>query len=182
MKNNFIQFHFPGFLQICRDSIATTNISLNWGKKFQIQTSVLYRIVPIGRYNPFRTGKEIVFGQMFTGLTLRNACVDQCRLQKSLDSLLLKTFCLRQLNIASLFTNCKVIHCQVSYNKRVQHKPHRKNFSLKEQLDWVMLNLHAGGFWNKWMLEMYNNNVRVSYVGILTHCHCADIICVDVSG
>ena len=70
----------------------------------------------------------------------------------------------------------------MSYNKRVQHKPHRKNFSLKEQLDWVMLNLHAGGFWNKWMLEMYNNKVRVSCVGILTHCHCADIICVDVSG
>ena len=38
---------------------------------------------------------------------------------------------------------------------------HRKTFSLKEQLDWVMLNLHAGGFWNKWMLEMYNNKVKV---------------------
>ena len=24
-----------------------------------------------------------------------------------------------------------------------------------------MLNLHAGGFWNKWMLEMYNNKVKV---------------------
>ena len=30
----------------------------------------------LGRYNPFRTGKEIVFGQMFTGLTLRNGHVD----------------------------------------------------------------------------------------------------------
>ena len=60
-----------------------------------------------------------------------------------------------------------------SYNKRVQHKPHRKNFSLKEQLDWVMLNLHAGGFWNKWMLEMYNNKVLKSLIHMLEYWHTA---------
>ena len=61
-----------------------------------------------------------------------------------------------------------------------QHLPHRKTFSLKEQLDWVMLNLHAGGFWNKWMLEMYNNKVKV-----LEYWHSAMtlfVVCVDVSG
>jgi len=27
-----------------------------------------------------------------------------------------------------------------------------------------MLNLHAGGFWHKWMLEIYNNKVKVSHL------------------
>ena len=56
----------------------------------------------IGRYNPFRTGKDIVFGQMFTGLTLRKGCVDSRKVQ---------FLCLRKLNISSLSTYCKVIHC-----------------------------------------------------------------------
>ena len=39
----------------------------------------------------------------------------------------------------------------------------RKDFALKEQMDWVIMNLHAGGFWNKWNSEMFNPKV-VSFI------------------
>ena len=37
--------------------------------------------------------------------------------------------------------------------------PLRKDFALKEQLDWVIMHLQAGGFWHKWNSEMFNPKV-----------------------
>ena len=33
--------------------------------------------------------------------------------------------------------------------------PVRKNFALKPQLDWVVLQLQAGGMWRKWNDEQF---------------------------
>ena len=35
----------------------------------------------------------------------------------------------------------------------------RKNFSMKEQLDWIIIHLHAGGFWQKWNRDMFDEKV-----------------------
>ena len=37
--------------------------------------------------------------------------------------------------------------------------PLRKNFALKEELDWVIMQLQAGGFWTKWNREMFDEKV-----------------------
>ena len=42
----------------------------------------------------------------------------------------------------------------------------RKNFALKEELDWVIMQLQAGGFWNKWNSEMFNSKVLIHEFGI----------------
>ena len=36
----------------------------------------------------------------------------------------------------------------------------RKNFAMKEQLDWVIIHLQAGGFWQKWNREMFDEKVN----------------------
>ena len=38
--------------------------------------------------------------------------------------------------------------------------PLRKNFAMKEQLDWVIIHLQAGGFWQKWNREMFDEKVN----------------------
>lgn len=37
--------------------------------------------------------------------------------------------------------------------------PLRKNFAMKEQLDWVIIHLQAGGFWLKWNRDMFDEKV-----------------------
>ena len=38
--------------------------------------------------------------------------------------------------------------------------PLRKNFAMKEQLDWVIMHLQAGGFWLKWNRDMFDEKVQ----------------------
>ena len=40
--------------------------------------------------------------------------------------------------------------------------PLRKNFAMKEQLDWVIMHLQAGGFWLKWNRDMFDEKVSGS--------------------
>ena len=35
----------------------------------------------------------------------------------------------------------------------------RKNFAMKGELDWVIMQLQAGGFWTKWNKEMFDEKV-----------------------
>ena len=35
----------------------------------------------------------------------------------------------------------------------------RKNFAMREQLDWIIIHLQAGGFWLKWNKEMFDEKV-----------------------
>ena len=37
--------------------------------------------------------------------------------------------------------------------------PVRKNFAMKGELDWVIMQLQAGGFWTKWNKEMFDEKV-----------------------
>ena len=39
----------------------------------------------------------------------------------------------------------------------------RKNFALKEQLDEVILQMHAGGFREKWKFDMFNPKAGIVY-------------------
>ena len=36
----------------------------------------------------------------------------------------------------------------------------RKNFAMKEQLDWIIIHLQAGGFWLKWNRDMFDEKVQ----------------------
>ena len=40
---------------------------------------------------------------------------------------------------------------------------------MKEQLDWVIMNLQAGGFWQKWNSEMFNSKVEHEEDGELSN-------------
>ena len=37
---------------------------------------------------------------------------------------------------------------------------YRKDFELKDELNWVMAQLHAGGFWDKWNSDQFVREVR----------------------
>ena len=37
--------------------------------------------------------------------------------------------------------------------------PLRKNFAMKEQLDWIIIHLQASGFWQKWNRDMFDEKV-----------------------
>ena len=37
---------------------------------------------------------------------------------------------------------------------------YRKDFELKDELNWVMGQLHAGGFWDKWNSDQFVREVR----------------------
>ena len=41
----------------------------------------------------------------------------------------------------------------------------RKNFAMKEQLDWVIIHLQAGGFWQKWNRDMFDEKVVYQITG-----------------
>ena len=41
---------------------------------------------------------------------------------------------------------------------------YRKDFELKDELNWVMGQLHAGGFWDKW-----NEDQFIREVGVIFH-------------